>query len=62
MVTSWHGGRRLTAVVQTPIVAAVGDRIYLGFPDRPDAVFAHDADADAAIAEASAAETASRPA
>jgi len=57
VVTGWHDGRRLTAVVEQHPPASAGDPLFLRFPARPQAVFAHDADAAAAIAEASASGT-----
>jgi len=61
VVTGWHDGRRLTAVVRTLPQAEIGDRLYLRLPDRPDAIFAGDPDAEAAIAEATASGTGSIP-
>ena len=61
IVTGWFEGNRLTAVVEQQPQASIGDPLYLRFPDRPQAVFAHDADAAAAIAEATASATGSAP-
>ena len=55
IVTAWHDGRRLTAVVDDHLPVAIGEPLYLRFPPQPDAVFPDDADAAAALADAAAA-------
>jgi len=54
MVTGWRGDQRLSAVVDGAPLSTIGDALYLGFPEQPDAVFPDDAEAAAAIAEAAA--------